>query len=196
MPDFLEEHPNPWATKKIERVYDNPWISLTHREVVNPSGKDGIYGVVHFKNLAIGVVPVDEEGNTWLVGQYRYTLEQYSWEIPEGGCPLGTDPLETAKRELKEETGMTASNWMHILDLHTSNSVTDEAGMVFLATGLTQGDSQPEETEDLRVEKVPFSKALKLIDQGVITDALSVMGLYRVYWLLQEGKLPTIPSPF
>lgn len=196
MPDFSEEHPNSWTTKKIEQVYDNPWIGLTHREVVNPSGKDGIYGVVHFKNLAIGVVPIDEEGNTWLVGQYRYTLEQYSWEIPEGGCPLGTDPLETAKRELKEETGMTASNWMHILDLHTSNSVTDEAGMVFLATGLTQGDSHPEETEDLRVEKVPLKKALELIDQGIITDALSVMGLYRVYWLLREGKLSTIPFPF
>jgi 8-oxo-dGTP pyrophosphatase MutT (NUDIX family) len=196
MPDFLEEHPNPWTTKKIERVYDNPWIGLTHQEVINPSGKDGIYGVVHFKNLAIGVVPIDEEGNTWLVGQYRYTLEQYSWEIPEGGCPLGADPLETAKRELKEETGMTASNWMHILDLHTSNSVTDEAGMVFLATGLTQGDSQPEETEDLRVEKVPLIQALELIDQGVITDALSVMGLYRVYWLLREGKLSTISFPF
>lgn len=194
--DFSAEHSNPWATKKTAKVYDNPWISLTHREVVNPSGKDGIYGVVHFKNLAIGVVPIDEEGNTWLVGQYRYTLERYSWEIPEGGCPLGTDPLETAKRELKEETGMTASNWTHILDLHTSNSVTDEAGMVFLATGLTQGDSQPEETEDLRVEKVPLKKALELIDQGVITDALSVMGLYRVYWLLREGKLPTISSPF
>lgn len=194
--DFSAEHSNPWATKKTAKVYDNPWISLTHREVVNPSGKDGIYGVVHFKNLAIGVVPIDEEGNTWLVGQYRYTLERYSWEIPEGGCPLGTDPLETAKRELKEETGMTASNWTHILDLHTSNSVTDEAGMVFLATGLTQGDSHPEETEDLRVEKVPLKKALELIDQGVITDALSVMGLYRVYWLLREGKLPTVFSPF
>lgn len=194
--DFSAEHSNPWATKKTAKVYDNPWISLTHREVVNPSGKDGIYGVVHFKNLAIGVVPIDEEGNTWLVGQYRYTLERYSWEIPEGGCPLGTDPLETAKRELKEETGMTASNWTHILDLHTSNSVTDEAGMVFLATGLTHGDAQPEETEDLRVEKVPLKKALELIDQGVITDALSVMGLYRVYWLLREGKLPTVFSPF
>lgn len=194
--DFSKKHPNPWDTKKTETVYDNPWISLTHREVVNPSGKDGIYGVVHFKNLAIGVVPVDEEGNTWLVGQYRYTLEQYSWEIPEGGCPLGTDPLETAKRELKEETGMTASTWTHILDLHTSNSVTDEAGMVFLATGLSHGDAQPEETEDLRVEKVPLKKALELIDQGIITDALSVMGLYRVYWLLREGKLSTISSPF
>ena len=188
-------HPNPWVTKKTELKYDNPWISLSHNEVVNPSGNEGIYGVVHFKNLAIGIVPVDEQGFTWLVGQFRYTLGRYSWEIPEGGCPLGTEPLASAKRELKEETGLAASNWQQVLDLHMSNSVTDEAGMVFLAQGLSMGEASPEETEDLQVVKVSLKEALDMIHRGEITDALSIMGLYRVYWLAREGKV-TIPLSF
>jgi 8-oxo-dGTP pyrophosphatase MutT (NUDIX family) len=126
---------NPWRTQSIREVYDNPWIQISHHEVITPGGTDGIYGVVHFKNLAIGVVPLDEAGNTWLVGQYRYTLNEYSWEIPEGGCPLGTDPLESAQRELQEETGIKAKRWTKLLNLYTSNSVTDEAGMAFLAQG-------------------------------------------------------------
>lgn len=195
MEEFKEKKTNPWKTRKTQVVYDNPWIGVSHREVVNPAGKDGIYGVVHFKNLAIGIVPVDEEGYTWLVGQYRYTLEQYSWEIPEGGCPVGTDPLDSAKRELQEETGMTADHWTHILDLHTSNSVTDEAGMVYLARGLHPGIASPEDTEDLQVTRVPLQQALDLIHTGVITDALSILGLYRVYWLAREGRI-TIPFPF
>lgn len=195
MEEFKEKKTNPWKTRKTQLVYDNPWIGVSHREVVNPAGKDGIYGVVHFKNLAIGIVPVDEEGYTWLVGQYRYTLEQYSWEIPEGGCPVGTDPLDSAKRELQEETGMTADHWTHILDLHTSNSVTDEAGMVYLARGLHPGIASPEDTEDLQVTRVPLQQALDLIHTGVITDALSILGLYRVYWLAREGRI-TIPFPF
>ncbi|MBK8492284.1 MAG: NUDIX hydrolase [Saprospirales bacterium] len=193
--NFKQTHPNPWTTKKTEKVYENPWIRVSHREVINPSGKDGIYGVVHFKNLAIGIVPVDEEGYTWLVGQYRYTLDRYSWEIPEGGCPVGTDPLESAKRELLEETGLSAMRWTPVLDLHTSNSVTDETGMVFLAQGLSQGVADPEETEDLQVVRVPLEQALGLIHEGVITDALSIMGLYRVYWMIKERQL-TYPFPF
>ena len=195
MNNFKKKVPNPWKTRKTQVVYDNPWIGVSHREVVNPSGKDGIYGVVHFKNLAIGIVPVDEEGNTWLVGQYRYTLDRYSWEIPEGGCPIGTDPLESAQRELQEETGLRADHWTPVLDLHTSNSVTDEAGMVFLAQGLHEGVASPEDTEDLQVNRVTLHQALDLIHGGVITDALSILGLYRVYWLAREGKI-TIPFPF
>ncbi|HMQ60211.1 MAG TPA: NUDIX hydrolase [Flavilitoribacter sp.] len=180
MPDFK----NPWQTVSIERIYDNPWIAVSHRDVINPSGNKGIYGVVHFKNLAIGIVPLDEQGNTWLVGQYRYTIDQYSWEIPEGGCPLGTDPLASAQRELLEETGITAGKWEKILDFHTSNSVTDEAGMVFLARELSFGPSQPEETEKLEVRKLPFSEAVKMVESGEITDALSVMALLRAQQIL------------
>ena len=175
---------NPWKTRSIREVYDNPWIQVTHRDVVTPTGTEGIYGLVHFKNLAVGIVPLDEQGNTWLVGQYRYTLEQYSWEIPEGGCLLGKEtPLESAQRELAEETGIRASKWTKILDLHTSNSVTDEAGVAFLAKGLTFGAAAPEETEDLQVRKLPFSEALDMVLNGAITDALSMAALMKVGYL-------------
>lgn len=179
---------NPWKTSSRKTVYDNPWIAVTHREVINPSGKAGIYGVVHFKNLAIGIVPLDEELNTWLVGQYRYTIDQYSWEIPEGGCPLGTSPLETAKRELREETGITAGKWEPILDFHLSNSVTDESGKVYIARDLSLGTAQPEETEKLKIRKLPFEEALAMVIRGEITDALSIMALLRTRQFLEAGK--------
>lgn len=178
---------NPWKTIRKNTVYENPWIAVTHREVLNPAGNEGIYGVVHFKNLAIGIIPLDEEGNTWLVGQYRYTLDQYSWEIPEGGCPVGTSPLATAQRELLEETGMSANSWEHILDFHLSNSVTDEAGMAYIARDLSFGDAQPEETEALQVKKLPFTEALNMIYRGEITDSLSIMALLRAKIWLEKG---------
>lgn len=180
---------NPWQTIDNQEVYRNPWIRVTHRQVINPAGNPGIYGVVHFHNLAIGIVPLDEEGYTWLVGQYRYTIDQYSWEIPEGGCPLGTSPLETAKRELLEETGISAGNWTKLLDFHASNSVTDEAGMVFLAQELSFGAANPEDTEDITVKKVKFSEALEMVLNGQITDALSIMALFRAkLWLDEQGQ--------
>lgn len=180
---------NPWKTLSVQEVYDNRWIKVTHREVLTPAGTPGIYGVVHFKNVAIGIVPIDDEGNTWLVGQYRYTLDQYSWEIPEGGCPEGTDPLETAKRELKEETGMEATHWEQLLDFHTSNSVTDEYGIAYLATGLSYGEAEPEETEDLQVKKVSLQEAVDMVMRGEITDGLSVMALLKVQVLQQLGNM-------
>lgn len=175
---------NPWQTLSKKTVYENPWIAVSHRAVLNPAGNEGIYGVVHFKNLAIGVIPVDEHGNTWLVGQYRYALDLYSWEIPEGGCPLGTSPLEAAKRELLEETGITAAQWEPILDCHVSNSVTNEAGKIFLARELSFGTAEPEETEQLEVKKLPLQEAVDMVLRGEITDSLSVMGLLRVRLML------------
>lgn len=170
------EH-NPWKTKSIQPVYENPWIKVSHHEVVNPAGNDGIYGVISFKNLAIGIVPVDSELNTYLVGQFRYTLGAYSWEIPEGGGPLGEEPLETAKRELQEETGFQARTWIPLFPIHTSNSVTDEAGFVFMARDLVAGTAQLEETEDITVWKLPLAEAISLVEEGKITDSLSVAGL-------------------
>ncbi len=180
---------NPWTTLSQELRYENPWIRLSHREVVNPAGNPGIYGVVHFKNRAVAVVPVDEEGYTWLVGQYRYTLEAYSWEIPEGGAPPDEPPLAAAQRELAEETGISASRWTDLGVVHLSNSVTDETGYIYLATGLRFGAPAPEETEALRIRKLPLSEAVQMVLDGVITDCLSVAALLKVNTLLLSGSL-------
>jgi len=175
----MEQHPNPWKTLSTRPLYDNPWISVREDQVINPKGGKGIYGVVHFKNKAIGIIPVDEEGYTWLVGQYRYALEEYCWEIPMGGGPLAIDILESAQRELKEETGFTAARWTMIARIHTSNSVTDEEGFVFLAEGLTPGETAPEETEDLVVRKVHLREAVAMVMDNRITDSISVGGLLK-----------------
>jgi 8-oxo-dGTP pyrophosphatase MutT (NUDIX family) len=179
----------PWQQLDEKIVYENPWIRLTHENVVTPGGTDGIYGVVHFKSRAVGVVPVDAEGFVWLVKQYRYTLNAYSIEIPEGGSPFHEDMLETAKRELREETGLTASHWSRLLDLHTSNSVTDEGGVLYLAQGLTEGVTEFEATEDIEVLRVPLSEAVDWIFAGKITDSLSVMGLLAAERCIKSGIL-------
>jgi 8-oxo-dGTP pyrophosphatase MutT (NUDIX family) len=147
---------------------------------LNPSGGEGIYGQVNFKNIAVGVVPVDVDGNTYLVGQFRFPLEEYSWEIPEGGCPIGEDVLEAAKRELLEETGLMAQNWTMISRIHTSNSVCNEVGFIFLAENLTQGDAEPEETEDLKIKKLTLKAAVELVMNNQITDSISIAGLLKV----------------
>lgn len=180
----IESAPSPWKTLTANEVYSNPWIRISHHTVINPGGGNGIYGVVSFKNLAIGVVPVDDEGFTWLVGQYRYTLNAYSWEIPEGGGPLGEEPLDTAKRELLEETGLVAKQWDLLCPIHTSNSVTDEAGFLFMARQLEQSTASPEETEDLVLWKLPLHEAVDMVERGEITDSLSIAGL-----LMAERKL-------
>ncbi|RZK29249.1 MAG: NUDIX hydrolase, partial [Hymenobacter sp.] len=152
--------------------------------VLNPKGGAGIYGVVSMQNKAIGIVPVDADGNTWLVGQYRYTLNEYSWEIPMGGGLLDVPAVESAQRELREETGLLAASWTRISRLHTSNSVTDEEGFVFLAEDLTQADWEPEETEDLRLWKLPLAQAIELVMSDKITDAISVAGLLKAEKIL------------
>jgi 8-oxo-dGTP pyrophosphatase MutT (NUDIX family) len=185
----MNEQHNPWTVLHEKEVYDNHWINLTHFDVLNPAGGKGIYGKVHFKNNAMGIIPIDEDLNTYLVGQYRFTLNKYSWEIPEGGGPLGIDLLESAKRELKEETGLVADEWTKLADLHLSNSVTDEYGCIFMARKLRQEKAMPEETEQLVVKKVPFEEAYKMVEQGIITDAVAVAAILKVKILLLEGKL-------
>jgi ADP-ribose pyrophosphatase len=184
-------HPedNPWKVTSEKAIYDNPWISLTEYQVINPSGNPGIYGKVHFKNLAIGVLPLDDELNTYLVGQYRFTLNQYSWEMPEGGGQIGVDPLDSAKRELLEETGLKASRWTEIQQLHLSNSVSDEWGVIYVARGLTQHEAEPEDTEQLIVKKVPFAQVYQMVCDGGITDSMTVAAVLKVKLLLAENRL-------
>ncbi|UOQ99216.1 NUDIX hydrolase [Hymenobacter sp. 5317J-9] len=184
----VDENHNPWQTLSTEVKYHNPWISVREDQVLNPSGGRGIYGVVSMKNKALGIIPVDADGNTWLVGQYRYALNEYSWEIPMGGGPVELDILESAQRELKEETGLSAARWTRIARIHTSNSVTDEEGFVFLAEELTAGEVEPEETEDLRIWKLPLAEAVRLCMEDRITDSMSVAGLLKAEKLLAERK--------
>jgi len=180
---------NPWKIIDEKTVYINAWINLIEYNVINPGGGKGIYGKVHFKNIAVGVIVLDEELNTYLVGQYRFTLNAYSWEIPEGGSPINTDPLESAKRELMEETGLVATDWKPFFTMHLSNSVSDEKGIVYLARGLRQEKPEPEETELLIVKKIPFTEAVEMVDNGQITDSMSVAAIYKVQLLLAQGKL-------
>ena len=177
---------NPWQTKSIKEVYDNPWIRVTHHDIVTPAKTEGIYGKVSFKNLAIGIIPIDDQGYTWLVGQYRYTLDAYSWEIPMGGGTLNVDPLISAHNELREETGITAKNWECIMKLHTSNSVTDEEAYVYIARDLEFGPTDWDDTEVLEIKHLPLKDAYAMVMDQTITDAISVAGLLKCK-ILQEG---------
>lgn len=169
-----------WYCLNQEVVYENPWIRVTHEEVQRPNKSQGIYGVVHFKNQAVGVIPIDEEGNTWLVRQSRYALDAYTWEIPEGGSPEHEDPLTSAKRELEEEVGLRADHWEEILTVHTTNSVSDEVGFIYVARGLHEGVQNLEDTEDIEVRKLPLVDAIRMAMDGEITDALSLCGLLKL----------------
>ncbi|HEY5691455.1 MAG TPA: NUDIX hydrolase [Cyclobacteriaceae bacterium] len=172
---------NLWKTILIKEVYENSWIKLDEHQVINPSGGKGIYGKVHFKNKAIGIIPLDKENNTWIVGQHRYTLNEWSWEIPEGGGPLEIDTLTSAKRELSEETGLIAKKWTEIARVHLSNSVSNEVGYVFLAEELAQGNTKLDDTEaDMIVKKLPYAEVLQMVEHGEITDSLSVIGVLRL----------------
>lgn len=174
-----ESRRNPWKTRSIRRIYENPWLRLEEHDAVNPAGNACQYGKVCFMNQAVGILPIDDAGNTWLVGQHRYTLDAWSWEIPEGGSPHGENPVDTAFRELKEETGLTADKMTLICRLHTSNSVTDEEGFIYLATGLQEGETMFEETEDIEVMKLPVIDAVAMAVNGEITDAMSLTALLR-----------------
>lgn len=169
-----------WKVKSSRVAYENPWIKISHDEVITPKGTDGIYGTVHFKNIAIGVLPIDDQGNTWLVKQSRYTLNQYTWEIPEGGCPYGEEPVNAARRELEEEVGLKAKEVTELMRMHLSNSVTDELAIIFIAKGLSAGQQALESTEDIEYQKLPLADAINMVFKGEITDSISVAALLRV----------------
>ena len=185
------QHPeeNPWQVTSEKEIYDNPWISLTEYKVINPSGNQGIYGKVHFKGFAIGVVPLDDAMNIYLVGQYRFPLKQYSWEIPEGGGAFDVDPLDSAKRELLEETGLKATRWTELQRMHLSNSVSDELSIIYLAQDLQQFEAEPEDTEQLIIKKVPFAEAYRMVNDGEITDSMSVAAILKIRLMQLEGSL-------
>jgi len=181
---------NPWTIVSQSAVYENEWIRVDHHEVLRPSGRPGIYGTVHFKNHATGVVPIDDNGNVVLVGQYRFPLGAYSWEVPEGGGDHSAPALESVKRELREECGLTANCWAEILSLDLSNSVTDERCTAFLAWELFESPSQPDETERLQVVRIPFWEAVGKVQRGEIRDAISVAALLRVALMSFQNELP------
>ena len=186
---MLHPEENPWQITSEKTIYDNPWINLTEYQVINPSGNPGIYGKIHYKNIAIGILPLDEELNTYLVGQFRFALGQYSWEMPEGGGILGIDPLDSAKRELLEETGLKAQNWIELQRLHLSNSVTDELSIIYLARNLEQFEAEPEDTEQLIVQKLPFENVYQMVCSGEITDAMTVAAVLKVQLMIIENRL-------
>lgn len=177
---------NPWKTLKSEVKYDNPWIKITEQQTINADGGDGIYGVVHYKNIAIGIIPLDEDYNTWLVGQYRYPLQQYSWEICEGGGLLNDNVLDSAKRELLEELGIKANDWKNIMDMHLSNSVSDEKGVIYIAKGLSYHNPEPEEGEVLQIKKLRFNEVYQMVMDGEITDSLTVAGVLKTKNLIDQ----------
>jgi 8-oxo-dGTP pyrophosphatase MutT (NUDIX family) len=176
----MRRRDNPWTTLSTRMVYANPWLELWEENCLDPSRRPALYGRVSFRNKAVGIIPIDDDGHTWLVGQYRYCLHQYSWEIPMGGSPHRLPVLESARRELKEETGLTADRWEQILFVHTSNSVTDEEGYVFTAEGLTHGDTEFDSTEQIELRRLPAREAVRMAEEGSITDALSVAGLLKL----------------
>jgi 8-oxo-dGTP pyrophosphatase MutT (NUDIX family) len=178
-----QSYTSPWKKLSVKKVYETPWIRVEENDVIRPNGSQGMYGWIHFKNKAIGIIPVDDAMNTWLVGQHRFTLNEYSWEIPTGGVPMNEDSLTGAKRELKEETGLVAEEWKELLKIHTSNSVTDEFGYIYLATKLTQLATAWDETEVLQIIKLPLCEAVSMVMDGEITDSLSIAGL------LKAGKI-------
>lgn len=185
----MRERKPSWKTLKSEVKYETPWIKVVHNDVITPANTEGIYGCVHFQNIAIGVLALDTDFNTFIVQQYRYPLKKYTWEIPEGGCPLNADPLKTAKKELKEETGIIAKNWKLIQELDLSNSATDEISYTYLATDLEFTNMELEDTEDIIVKKLPFADFFEMIEKGKIRDAISVSAGYKVKMMLLNNEI-------
>ena len=183
------EERGPWKTLSVEERYSTPWISVSHHEVIDPSGTHGIYGVVHFKDLAVGIVPLDKDLNTWIVGQYRYPIGTYSWEIPEGGGKRDRPPLDSAKRELREEVGIEAERWTPILHMDLSNSASDEEAILYVAQGLTFFEPEPDHNEELEMRKLPFNELFDMVMRGEVRDSLSVAAVMKVKLMLVDGSL-------
>ena len=188
-PEWMRPSGRPWAIGAVRTTYENRWIHVREYQAVAPTGRPALHGLVSFRNYALAVVPLHDDGTVTLVGQHRFPLADYSWEIPEGGGPIGEDPLAGAQRELREETGLVAAGWREVLRFQLSNSITDEQGFGYIATGLTQAEAEPDETEALQIVRVPFREALDLAMAGAISDMPTVAMLLRAYHMAQEGEL-------
>lgn len=186
----------PWQITARRTAFENPWIKIDDHKVIHPDNSPGEYGVVRFKNLAIGVLPINDEGYTWLVGQHRFPHDAYSWELPEGGGPVGIDPAQSARRELEEETGLRASNWEELCRFDISNSVTDEKAVCFLAWGLSAGAASPEPSEALKLKKVRFNELLDMVVSGKITDSLTIVMTLTAHTKALRGDAPAPISQF
>lgn len=185
-----EEDGDPWRVKSTTQPFANDWFRIEANEVVHPHGEDGTYTVVRIRRLAVGVLPIDDEGFVHLVGQWRFPLGRYSWEMPEGGADPGEDALTCAKRELEEETGLSAAHFAKVLEMDISNSLTDEQAVIFIATGLSAGEARPEGTEVLRRRRAPFVDVLARVTDGRIRDGLTVAAVLRAHHMAVTGQLP------
>ena len=179
-----------WRSVTSQTVFQNPWIRVESHDVIAPTGNPAHYGLVKFANRAIAVLPLHDDGTVSLVGQARFATDAYSWELPEGGGPLDEDPRQAAIRELREETGLVAADLREILSFDVSNSVTDEVAVCFLATGLSQSDTAPDETEAFDYARVPFKTLLDAVIKGQVRDGLTVVSVLRVYHMAVSGDLP------
>lgn len=189
-PTWMKPTGRPWAVQTARTAFENPWLIVREYQTIAPTGNPASYGVVSFKNYAIAILPLHDNGDVTLIGQHRMPLADYSWELPEGGGPIGVDPLESAKRELREEAGLVAADWRQVLRFQLSNSVSDERGFGFIATGLGAADTEPDDTEALQIARAPFRQALDLAVAGEMTDAMTVAMLLRAYHMAREGELP------
>ncbi len=184
----LPDGPNPWTTRSSRVVYENPWMTVREDDVVRPDGHDGIYGVITTR-VATGVVALDDDDRVVLVGQWRYPLERYSWEIVEGGTDDGESPEDAVARELREEAGLVAAHWEPLGGpVHLSNCLSAEEARLYLARGLTEVGADPDGTEQLQRRWVGIDEAIALVEDGTITDAMSVIALLRLARSRQSGR--------
>lgn len=180
---------SPWKILKSESKYKTPWIEIIHHDVITPGGSNGIYGCVIFQNIAVGVIALDKDYNTWLVGQFRFPLQKYTWELPEGGCPLDEVPLAAAQRELKEEVGITAKEWTLVQEMDLSNSATDEVSFTYVAKDIVLGEACQDDNEDITIKKLPFNEVYQMVLKGEIRDAISVAGILKVKQMINNGEI-------
>ncbi|MEZ5956364.1 MAG: NUDIX hydrolase [Hyphomonadaceae bacterium] len=190
MSDTWDEGGNPWKVKGVSHAFENDWFRIDEHDVIRPDGAKGYYGVIRVRRLAVGVLPIDVDGSVYLVGQWRFPLGRYSWEMPEGGAESGEDARACAERELAEETGLRAGAWTRVLDMDLSNSLTDEQAVTFIATDLTPGEAQPDETEVLKHRRAHFVDVLARVADGRIRDVMTVATVLRAHHMAVTGQLP------